>query len=110
MNILKTILKILNVIQYLLAAYELFITKRIDIGMILTALSIMISLIIYIYERSNRIISSLEKKYNALILNKMAIKYSIVLTIVFIVFELVCMIILVIYDTYFFRKTKIAFL
>lgn len=106
MNILKTILKILNAIQYLMAAYELFISKRIDMGMILTALSIVISLIIYLYERSNIIIESLEKKYNAFVLNKMAIKYSIVLTIVFIAFEFVCMIISVIYDKYFFPQNE----
>ncbi len=83
MEKLKRILSLMNIIQYIMAFYELFIAQNINLGLCLTLVSFALTVIILWHEKLDKITTYLNDEYKGIVLNKVATKYCVIITISF---------------------------
>lgn len=104
MKFLDKLLKSINFIQYCMAFYSLFVSKKIDYGIFLTIISLVVSLFIKLNNSRNSFIN----KYNNMFSNNKISKHFTILSIIFIIFELQCMILCIIYDRFYYSQNEIS--
>lgn len=106
MNKSQRALNFITVIQYLMALYELLIMRQLNTGIILTVCSIALSVFIRCVKKKDSIIKSLSKQYDSIKLNEIVVEKSIMLSTTFILIELVCMVLTVIYERFFYIENN----